>query len=149
MLGDGEMQEGQIYESLMTIKKYDLTNIVIFIDLNKYATLPLPTVLTVLLGLGGSFGGGGGGEEQNNTALSSRKGALSQMNLCIPALPPLPYSNHQLFSRFSRPRSVALGLSLSPYLPSLWAAALFFSPFSLSISCSLARTPFLSRFAAA
>ena len=28
VLGDGEMQEGQIYESLMTIKKYNIKNMV-------------------------------------------------------------------------------------------------------------------------
>lgn len=34
ILGDGELDEGSIYESLMTISKYNLTNIVAIIDKN-------------------------------------------------------------------------------------------------------------------
>ena len=36
ILGDMEMQEGQIYESLMTIKKYNLTNIIPIVDQNGF-----------------------------------------------------------------------------------------------------------------
>ena len=35
MLGDGELDEGQVWESLATIKKYSLNNIIIIIDNNK------------------------------------------------------------------------------------------------------------------
>ena len=34
ILGDGEMQEGQIWEALMSINKYKLSNLVIFVDYN-------------------------------------------------------------------------------------------------------------------
>ena len=34
LIGDGEMQEGQIWEALMTTNKYDLSNLIIFIDNN-------------------------------------------------------------------------------------------------------------------
>jgi transketolase len=36
MLGDGELQEGQIWESLMTTNHYKLSNITIIVDRNKY-----------------------------------------------------------------------------------------------------------------
>lgn len=35
ILGDGEMQEGQVWEALMLAPKYNLTNLVCFIDHNK------------------------------------------------------------------------------------------------------------------
>jgi transketolase len=35
MLGDGELDEGQVWESLATIKKYNLSNLIIIIDHNK------------------------------------------------------------------------------------------------------------------
>lgn len=34
LIGDGEMQEGQIWEALMTTNKYNLSNLIIFIDNN-------------------------------------------------------------------------------------------------------------------
>ncbi len=34
LLGDGEIQEGQFYEALMTINKYNLSNMIIIIDKN-------------------------------------------------------------------------------------------------------------------
>lgn len=34
LLGDGEMQEGQIWEALMSTNKYNLSNLIIFIDKN-------------------------------------------------------------------------------------------------------------------
>jgi len=34
MLGDGELDEGQVWESLATIKKYDISNLIIIIDNN-------------------------------------------------------------------------------------------------------------------
>lgn len=34
LLGDGEMQEGQVWEALMTTNKYNLSNLIIFIDNN-------------------------------------------------------------------------------------------------------------------
>lgn len=36
LIGDGEMQEGQIWEALMTSSKENLSNLVILIDKNKY-----------------------------------------------------------------------------------------------------------------
>ena len=36
ILGDGEMQEGQIYEALMTIKKYKIKNLIAIVDLNEF-----------------------------------------------------------------------------------------------------------------
>ena len=35
LLGDGEMQEGQVWEALMSANKYQLSNLIVFIDLNK------------------------------------------------------------------------------------------------------------------
>lgn len=35
MLGDGELDEGQVWESLATIQKYNLSNIIIIVDHNK------------------------------------------------------------------------------------------------------------------
>jgi transketolase len=35
LLGDGEMQEGQIWEALMSANKYKLSNLIAFIDFNK------------------------------------------------------------------------------------------------------------------
>jgi len=35
MLGDGELDEGQIWESLATIQKYNLSNLIIIVDNNK------------------------------------------------------------------------------------------------------------------
>lgn len=35
MMGDGEMQEGQIWEALMSAPKYDLDNLVAIVDYNK------------------------------------------------------------------------------------------------------------------
>jgi transketolase len=36
VLGDGEMQEGQIYEALMTMRTRRICNLTVFIDVNKY-----------------------------------------------------------------------------------------------------------------
>ena len=36
VLGDGELQEGQVWEALMTVHKYKLTNLTIFIDANGF-----------------------------------------------------------------------------------------------------------------
>ena len=36
ILGDGEIQEGQVYEALMTISKYNLNNVITIIDNNGY-----------------------------------------------------------------------------------------------------------------
>ena len=36
VMGDGEMQEGQNYEALMTIKHHKLTNLTIFVDINGF-----------------------------------------------------------------------------------------------------------------
>ena len=35
LLGDGEMQEGQVWEALMSANKYNLSNLIAFIDFNK------------------------------------------------------------------------------------------------------------------
>ena len=35
LLGDGEIEEGQIYEALMTMNKYALSNVIFFIDKNN------------------------------------------------------------------------------------------------------------------
>lgn len=35
LLGDGEIQEGQVWEALMTANKYKLSNLITFIDFNK------------------------------------------------------------------------------------------------------------------
>lgn len=35
LLGDGEMQEGQVWEALMSANKYKLSNLIAFIDYNK------------------------------------------------------------------------------------------------------------------
>lgn len=35
LLGDGEMQEGQVWEALMSANKYKLSNLIAFIDFNK------------------------------------------------------------------------------------------------------------------
>lgn len=35
LLGDGEMQEGQVWEALMSANKYQLSNLIVFIDFNK------------------------------------------------------------------------------------------------------------------
>eukprot|EP00040_Diaphanoeca_grandis_P024420 m.134170 g.134170 ORF g.134170 m.134170 type:complete len:663 (-) comp29724_c1_seq1:79-2067(-) len=59
VLGDGEMQEGQIYEALMTLKKMNLTNVVVFIDLNGFQSdnllkdiMPIHNLKMVLEGFG-------------------------------------------------------------------------------------------------
>ena len=36
LLGDGEMQEGQVWECLMSCSKYSLDNMCVFLDANKY-----------------------------------------------------------------------------------------------------------------
>lgn len=36
ILGDGEIEEGQVYEALMTISKYNLNNLILIIDNNGY-----------------------------------------------------------------------------------------------------------------
>lgn len=36
VLGDGEIEEGQVYEALMTISKYNLNNLIVIIDNNGY-----------------------------------------------------------------------------------------------------------------
>ena len=36
ILGDGECEEGQVYEALMTISKYNLNNLIVIIDNNGY-----------------------------------------------------------------------------------------------------------------
>src|SRR3990167_1208449 len=43
VIGDGELQEGQIFESLQTIYTYKLTNITIIIDINNFQTDNLVT----------------------------------------------------------------------------------------------------------
>lgn len=35
LLGDGEMQEGQVWEALMSANKYKLSNLIAFVDFNK------------------------------------------------------------------------------------------------------------------
>lgn len=35
LLGDGEMQEGQVWEALMSANKYQLSNLIAFVDYNK------------------------------------------------------------------------------------------------------------------
>lgn len=35
LLGDGEIQEGQVWEAFMTASKYNLSNLIVFIDSNK------------------------------------------------------------------------------------------------------------------
>lgn len=35
LLGDGEMQEGQVWEALMSANKYKLSNLIVFVDYNK------------------------------------------------------------------------------------------------------------------
>ena len=35
LLGDGEIEEGQFYEALMTMNKYDISNVIFFIDNNN------------------------------------------------------------------------------------------------------------------
>ena len=59
ILGDGEMQEGQIYESLMTIKKYNLTNIIPVVDQNGFQSdnvvdeiMPINNLEAILKGFG-------------------------------------------------------------------------------------------------
>ena len=59
ILGDGEMQEGQIYEALMTIQKFKMTSIVPFIDLNGFQSdnccdkiMPIFNLEMVLKGFG-------------------------------------------------------------------------------------------------
>jgi hypothetical protein len=36
VLGDGEMQEGQVYEALMTMRTRSITNLTVIIDVNKF-----------------------------------------------------------------------------------------------------------------
>eukprot|EP00943_MAST-04B_sp_MAST-4B-sp1_P007487 g7487.t1 len=59
ILGDGEMQEGQNYEALMTIKKYFLSNIIPIIDLNDFQSdnlcdeiMPIHNLEMVIRGFG-------------------------------------------------------------------------------------------------
>jgi transketolase len=59
VLGDGEMQEGQCYEALMTIKKLKLTSVVPIIDQNNFQSdnlcdeiMPIHDISTVLRGFG-------------------------------------------------------------------------------------------------
>ena len=59
VLGDGEMQEGQIYESLMTINKFNLTNIIPIVDQNGFQSdnmvneiMPIADLERILKGFG-------------------------------------------------------------------------------------------------
>jgi transketolase len=59
ILGDGECQEGQIYESLMSIVHMKLKNITIIVDLNGYQSdrkcdeiMPIHDLATVFKGFG-------------------------------------------------------------------------------------------------
>lgn len=59
VMGDGELQEGQNYEALMTINKYKLTNVTIVVDINGFQSdnrcdeiMPILDLPQVLAGFG-------------------------------------------------------------------------------------------------
>lgn len=59
ILGDGEMQEGQVYEALMTIASRKLRELILFVDVNLYQSehrtsevKPIADLPTVLKGFG-------------------------------------------------------------------------------------------------